>query len=205
MKGKRRPRVGDAYALEDVQDIMKRNSRRRASRRRGKNDVTCAGKRGGEEQEEEGGEKRRAQQSWPRSLGKCGKTERRRKKKGGEDRRMEAASIYEGFVFPLKNNVSRNRGGATSPTTRNGISFVSLSRLRTNAPPKVITRRKTMYIASHPPTPIWKWLLEHVDRGITVAPPRRGKSSGDGKRRRIRAMGRGAERGAIEISRAIDR
>lgn len=84
MKGKRRPRVGDAYALEDVQDIMKRNSRRRASRRRGKNDVTYAAKRGGEEQEEEergGEEKRRAQQSWPRSLGKCGKTERRRKKK----------------------------------------------------------------------------------------------------------------------------
>lgn len=94
---------GGAYALEDVQDIMKRNSS--SSFYDGKNDVTCG--KTGEEAAIETTFSREMRQNHARKRvggGGGGRRKGGRKKKRGE---MKAPRIYEGFAFLLKkNNVS---------------------------------------------------------------------------------------------------
>lgn len=126
-EGKMSSGAGGAYALEDVQDIMKRNSS--SSFYDGKNDVTC-GKSGGGDRE------RKAAIEAARSLGKCGKTAqeggRERETEREKGKKMAALRIYEGFAFPLKNNAR-----LVIATMQESISFISLSR-DTNAPLEII-------------------------------------------------------------------
>lgn len=132
---------------------MKRNSS--SSFYDGKNDVTC-GKTGG---------RGKKQQSRPRSHGKCGKTMRERGRAEGRERKrkeekeglegMKAPRIYEGFVFPLKNNVSRNSGYDMRPRGRTSLLFY---RCDANALPEIVVRGKAYRVANV------TRILKHVDR-----------------------------------------
>lgn len=114
---------GGAYALEDVQDIMKRNSS--SSFYDGKNDVTCG--KTGEEAAIETTFSREMRQNHARKRvgGEGGRRKGGRKKKRGE---TKASRIYEGFAFPLKKITSRNRGYDIQPRGSESVSFISLSR-----------------------------------------------------------------------------
>lgn len=61
---------------------------------------------------------------------------------------MKAPRIYEGFAFPLKNNVSRNRGYDIQPRGRTSLLFHCRD---TNAPLEIIMQRKTYRVANMMP------------------------------------------------------
>lgn len=68
------------------------------------------------------------------------KGERKRKGGGvGGPEGMKAPRIYEGFVFPLKNNVSRNSGYDMQPRGRTSLLFY---RCDTNALLEIVARGK---------------------------------------------------------------
>lgn len=105
MKGKRRPRRRRLCARGRPGHYEEELSS--SSFTTGKNDVTC-----GKTEKGEGGKGAAIEAALSREMRQNRAQEK--EKEGDESSRMEAASIYEGSAFPLKNNVSRNREGATS-------------------------------------------------------------------------------------------
>lgn len=55
---------------------------------------------------------------------------------------MKAPRIYEGFAFPLKNNVSRNHECDIQRAIPRGRMSLLFRRRKTNVPLKVIMQRK---------------------------------------------------------------
>lgn len=107
----------------------------------GKNDVTC-GKTG-----EATIEAALSREMWQNRA-----KEKEREKEGGggeRERRMEASRIYEGFTFPLKNNVSHNLASATFNRAPKHPLYFSGRDTPTRSPsshqPKVIIQRKTYH------------------------------------------------------------
>lgn len=101
----------------------------------GKNDVTC-GKTGGRSSNRDRALSGNAAKPCEKEGGRKGE----RKRKGGRGLEgMKAPRIYEGFVFPLKNNVSRNSGYDMQPRGRTSLLFY---RCDTNALLEIVARGK---------------------------------------------------------------
>lgn len=101
----------------------------------GKNDVTC-GKTGGRSSNRDRALSGNAAKPCEKEGGRKGE---RKRKGGGRPEGMKAPRIYEGFVFPLKNNVSRNSGYDMQPRGRTSLLFY---RCDTNALLEIVARGK---------------------------------------------------------------
>lgn len=102
----------------------------------GKNDVTCG--KTGEEAAIETALSREMRQNHARKR-EGGREKGRERMGGGRPEGMKAPRIYEGFVFPLKNNVSRNSGYDMQPRGRTSLLFY---RCDTNALLEIVARGK---------------------------------------------------------------
>lgn len=110
---------------------------------------------------------------------------------------MKAPRIYEGFAFPLKNNVSGNRGYDVQPRERTYVLFHC--RADVNALLEIIMQRRTYRVANiMPDSEARRSRITRARRGretaSMVAPRKIGKMQAESR-----------QKGAIEISRAIDR